>query len=78
MNKQRAPFNNYAETNANFRATENEIANYMANDTQPGSRPFKATHGDRYRRSSKQNNTNYNTKHSPERLYKNDSTYSVN
>lgn len=55
VKKQRAAFNNYAETNAKFRATENEIANYMAlNDNLPnisGARPFKATHGDRYKRS---------------------------
>ena len=54
--KQRAAFNNYAETNAKFRATENEIANYMAlNEVLPnisGARPFKATHGDRYKRSN--------------------------
>ena len=78
LNKPRAPFNNYDEKNAKFRATENEIANYMANDTLPGSRPFKATHGDRYKRSTKQNNTDYNVNPSQERLYKSGSTYSVN
>lgn len=56
-NKQRAPFNNYAEANNKFRATENEIShNYMAqNEILPnisGARPFKATHGDRYKRST--------------------------